>query len=524
MINYIIQVILFQILFLAIYDFFLSRETFFTKNRWYLLVTPIISFFIPLIKISTLEQSVPEEFIVNLPEIMLSPEKVITEAIPTESFTNSINYLSIFFWVGVVIFTLLFLIKLVKIASIIKKYDAGSLVLADAKLIIIPSSSKAFSFFNYIFLGAKIKEANRENIIQHELVHTQQKHTYDLVVFEILKIAMWFNPMIYFYQKRITLVHEYISDAVVAKSETKESYINNLLSGFFQVENIEFVNQYSKKSFIKKRIMMMKKNQSKTVNQLKYLLLIPVLVSMLFYSSCSNDNIEVIEESKSNSQKAKAISYFELNGKLTKSLSDKSSYLDRYFGNGIPEGIELTYDDLTNEEREEYDVTFERMKSIENEEYSMVKTIKIFEKTNGRKTLAIILKDFKDIKVRSKKREPLSDGSYSVLHVNTTPTFAGCEVRDLDCFFKKIEEHFSSNFDTVLANSLNLPSGKTKAYVSFNIDLNGEVADVKVRAPHKIIEKEVKRVLQQLPIMTIGKIDDKPVKVRYTLPFVFNVE
>lgn len=50
MINYILQVILFQVLFLAVYDFFLSKETFFTKNKWYLLGTKMLSFLIPLIK------------------------------------------------------------------------------------------------------------------------------------------------------------------------------------------------------------------------------------------------------------------------------------------------------------------------------------------------------------------------------------------------------------------------------------------------------------------------------------------
>ena len=88
------------------------------------------------------------------------------------------------------------------------------------------------------------------------------------------------------------MVHEYISDAVVAKSETKEAYINNLLSNFFQVENISFINQFYKQTFIKKRIIMMKKTQSKKMNQLKYLVLIPVLASMLFYSSCT-ENLQV---------------------------------------------------------------------------------------------------------------------------------------------------------------------------------------------------------------------------------------
>ena len=79
MINYILQVILFQVLFLAVYDFFLSKETFFTKNRWYLLSTPVLSFLIPFIKIPTFQKAVPQEYIVYLPEIVLSPEKVIQE-------------------------------------------------------------------------------------------------------------------------------------------------------------------------------------------------------------------------------------------------------------------------------------------------------------------------------------------------------------------------------------------------------------------------------------------------------------
>jgi beta-lactamase regulating signal transducer with metallopeptidase domain len=179
----------------------------------------------------------------------------------------------------------------VKIINLIKKYKV---VKQQAfTLVLIPNQTQAFSFFNYVFLGENIEECKREKIIQHELVHSKQKHSLDLLIFEFIKIVMWFNPMIYFYQQRITLVHEYISDAIVAKSETKESYINNLLSNFFQVENIAFVNQFYKQSFIKKRIIMMTKTQSKKMNQLKYLVLIPVLTSMLFYVACTESEGDI---------------------------------------------------------------------------------------------------------------------------------------------------------------------------------------------------------------------------------------
>jgi beta-lactamase regulating signal transducer with metallopeptidase domain len=274
------------VLFLAVYDFILSKETFFTKNRWYLLSTPVLSFLIPLIKIPTFQKVVPQEFIVYLPEIVLNPDKVIQQSIQQNSFETSANYINILFLIGVCVFSVLFLIKLFKVINFIRKHKV--IKQDDFNLILIPNETKAFSFFNYVFLGQSIKEINRDKIIQHELVHSKQKHSLDLLLFEILKIVMWFNPMIYFYQKRITLVHEYISDAIVAKSETKETYINNLLSNFFQVENIAFVNQFYKQSLIKKRIIMMTKKQSKKMNQLKYLVLIPVLASMLFYVSCAS--------------------------------------------------------------------------------------------------------------------------------------------------------------------------------------------------------------------------------------------
>ena len=91
MINYILQVIVFQILFLVVYDFFLSKETFFTKNIWYLLSTPVLSFLIPFIKIPTFQKAVPQEYIVYLPEFVLSPQKVIKNVINEPFFYNALT-------------------------------------------------------------------------------------------------------------------------------------------------------------------------------------------------------------------------------------------------------------------------------------------------------------------------------------------------------------------------------------------------------------------------------------------------
>ena len=444
MINYILQVVLFQVLFLAIYDFFLSKETFFTKNRWYLLTTPILSFILPLIKIPTFQKAVSQEYIVQLPEIFLSPEKVIKRTFEETTFYESVNYINIIFWVGVAVFLILFFVKLMKIINLIKTNKAEKLSIF--KLIFIPNKTNAFSFFNYIFLGKEIPVSQQEKIIEHEMVHSQQKHSVDLLFFEFLKIAMWFNPMIYFYQKRITLIHEYISDEIVSKKEAKETYINNLLSNYFQVENVAFVNQFYKKSLVRKRILMMTKNQSKKINQLKYLLLIPVLTSMLFYTSCSNDLSEIFTDEKKQLQTKYRNSF----GKLVKFEGYQITYLDEYFGDTPPsEMIKISYDNLTLLEKKEFEEYQNKLKESFKHKPSIYNDMNFsfYRMPNGRNAYATIEKgiNFEGNKNNVHKKE--NEEEISFTKVEQAPTFPGCEDGDKDCFSRKLKEHISKNYN-----------------------------------------------------------------------------
>lgn len=515
MINYILQVILFQVLFLAVYDLFLSKETFFTKNRWYLLATPILSFVIPFIKIPTFQKAVSEEYIVFLPEIILSPEKVIQQ---TEMYA-SINYLALVFWCGVVFFSIVFSIKFLKILRLIQRNE--SVKKMNFILILLPKESKAFSFFKYIFLGKEIPKNQQEKVIEHELIHCKQNHSLDLIFFEFLKIAMWFNPIIYIYQKRITLVHEYISDDVFAKTETKQDYINNLLSSFFQVENISFVNQFFKQTFIKKRIIMMTKNKSKKMNQLKYLVLIPVLVSMLFYSSCSENIIDENVESKKELQKMYFLS--KDNKMEVFESKNKYSYYDHFIGYKVPsEFIEISQDKLTLEEENEFKNMFKETKKRGSQ--LSIEDYKFYQMKSGRKILISILgsKYFSD-------KNPINviseTGEVSFMSIEKVPTFPGCEEGDRACFSNKVQKHFIKNFDSKLPNQLNLSSGKKRIFVLFKINKEGNVVDIKAKAPHKEIEKEVIRVMKSLPKMIPGEQEDgKKVAVKYTIPFVISVE
>ncbi|TXD48077.1 M56 family metallopeptidase [Polaribacter sp. IC073] len=508
MINYILQVVLFQVLFLAIYDFFLSKETFFTKNRWYLLSTPVLSFLLPLIKIPTFQKAIPQEYIVYLPEIILSPEKVIQET----SWYQSINYIDVLFGFGVLVFSVLFLAKLLQIINLIRTYKRTK---KDGyTLVLIPKQTKAFSFFNYIFLGDEIPDAQKEQVIAHELVHSKQKHSFDLLFFEFLKIVMWFNPMIFIYQKRITLVHEYISDEVATKSAPKENYINQLLSNFFQVEDIAFINQFYKQTLIKKRIIMMKKKQSKKMNQLKYLVLIPVLISMLFYTSCSENS-----SGETLAKKELQTMYFNNNGEITATIGKKETYLDFYIGLGddsLSKEDEVSENELSEGEKNE----FLALKNSFGDGDKINYEYKVYKYKKGRKVMTFI-PDFSKMK---KNKGKASDGSVNFLTIEEAPTFPGCDSGDKDCFSKMILKHFKRDFNTALPNQLGLSAGKKRVFVGFKVNENGDVVGIQARGPHKTIEEEIIRVMNTLPKMKPGKQEGKKIAVSYNIPLVIVIE
>src|SRR5690606_17966310 len=107
MILYILQTIVFQLLFLAIYELLLKKETFFQWNRAYLCLTPLLALVLPFIKIPALQTAIPQNVLVVLPEITLGTTTVtIQNAIATASPTLSL--FEIILLVGIVISTLLF--------------------------------------------------------------------------------------------------------------------------------------------------------------------------------------------------------------------------------------------------------------------------------------------------------------------------------------------------------------------------------------------------------------------------------
>jgi hypothetical protein len=128
--------------------------------------------------------------------------------------------------------------------------------------------------------------AASEMVIRHELVHIRQKHSWDIIYLELMKIINWFNPMAYLLQHSMKELHEFIADDSVAGSKHEaDIYIDFLLANAYGAYEHKLTNNLFNQSLLKKRIMMLHQKRSGNTARLKYLLVLPLAGCLLCAST-----------------------------------------------------------------------------------------------------------------------------------------------------------------------------------------------------------------------------------------------
>lgn len=128
----------------------------------------------------------------------------------------------------------------------------------------------------------------------------------------------------------------------------------------------------------------------------------------------------------------------------------------------------------------------------------------------------------------SQEKDSVISETVDFIIIENPPIFPGCEKLDNKlqkmCLQNQIQKHIGNNFNTGLANSLNLEPGKTKLIVVFEIASDGNVKNVKATGKHKKLEEEGLRVINSLPKMTPGFHEGNAVGVKFTLPITLMVD
>jgi len=112
--------------------------------------------------------------------------------------------------------------------------------------------------------------------------------------------------------------------------------------------------------------------------------------------------------------------------------------------------------------------------------------------------------------------------------VSDMPVYPGCEKfptkkGKVECMSEKIKKHVVKRFNTDVAIEYGI-KGRQKTLVTFIINVKGEVVNVKARAPHPELQKEVIKAVSSLPKMKPAQQGFKKVSVTYALPVILQVE
>ncbi len=120
--------------------------------------------------------------------------------------------------------------------------------------------------------------------------------------------------------------------------------------------------------------------------------------------------------------------------------------------------------------------------------------------------------------------EVIEDVNFRV--IEDAPIYPGCKgtkAQIKKCFSSSVNKFVSKKFNADLAQELGLQPGKKRISVQFTVSKSGKIEGIRVRAPHKRLEKEARRVVGLLPKITPGKQRGKAVGVKFNLPIVFEV-
>lgn len=254
--------------FLLLYKMCFSGSTFHRFNRLFLLGSVVVSAMLPLIHITPTEQIEPIAEVCRVNTVEYEPIEV--SALSAQDFSLTTQDFSL--TTGQKVFLILALTYLIYIAiqalgwlkSLVKMlfflrgkrtYRVGRWI----RLVAHDEEYGPFSWMNYIVISNKENGFARRASMHHELSHIRLLHPLDLVFILLCTLV---NPVCWLVMKEIKVVHEYEADDEVINHYHIQSRDYQRLLILRTVGAEAYALACSFNLNIKKRIVMMKKEQS----------------------------------------------------------------------------------------------------------------------------------------------------------------------------------------------------------------------------------------------------------------------
>jgi TonB-dependent SusC/RagA subfamily outer membrane receptor len=294
---YILKAILVSGILLGYYWIGLRNTRFHYYNRFYLVVTVLLSLVLPLLDLQWFSFSTTEsapvqqvvQFIYKSEGINPVNQGLSWDQILVISLSLISAILLILFVIGVL---KVYLLKSKGKVTVMERFDFIETALDEAP----------FSFFRNLFWreGLPVHDETGQRMLKHELTHIEQYHSYDKLFVAFTTYLFWMNPFYWLIRKELEVVHEFIADEEAVAGEDAAVLAEMLLKAHYHSNSLS-VGQSFFYSSIKRRIIMLTSSKKVSYSYVRRILVLPValaIVALLSFTIKDQlDQTQLAEES-----------------------------------------------------------------------------------------------------------------------------------------------------------------------------------------------------------------------------------
>jgi len=274
---YLVKSMIYSGIFFGYYTLFLKNTIYHAYNRYYLLAAMALSLYFPIVTITI--SPISKEQVAATPALkyfMYGSTAPIQEVIiPWEIVTmGSISTLLLCYLAYSVI-------RIFRLKAMNARKQMGDFTFIETDLEEAP-----FSFFSNLFWKKSIslEDENGQKMLQHELTHIREKHSWDRLFSQLICSIFWMNPFNWIMQKELQNIHEFIADRDAVGAGEVDSFAKMLLQTYYGNHFLNPSHSFYYSS-IKRRIIMLTTSQAPKYAYLRRVAVLPlVAISLVLFS------------------------------------------------------------------------------------------------------------------------------------------------------------------------------------------------------------------------------------------------
>ena len=271
---YLLKSMILSGIFFGYYTLFLKNTIYHAYNRFYLLASMALSLVIPFFKLSMF--SVTEEQAAGARQLLIYLTQLPASPVPEAYIDWEIIVIAVIssLFVCYLVYSV---VRIFRLKAMNSKTQMGEFTFIETDLDEAP-----FSFFSNLFWkkSISIEDECGRKILQHELSHIREKHSWDRLFSQLICSVFWMNPFNWIIQKELQNIHEFIADRDAVGTGEVDAFAKMLLQTYYGNHFLNPSHSFYYSS-IKRRIIMLTTSNVPKYAYLRKVAVLPMLAFIL---------------------------------------------------------------------------------------------------------------------------------------------------------------------------------------------------------------------------------------------------